>query len=122
MEHYLSQKKIFAFKQKLTTKKREYQKLIQSKSKDIMEKVSETGDAADIASEHEKYLSAKRDIARLQSAILNINSVLNDMTDFGYCIECGVEIGEARLSIDPSYRSCVDCAEIIEKKSRLYSK
>lgn len=122
MEHYLSSKKISAFKQKLIDNREQFREMIAARSEDVKERMSETGDIVDLAADHEKYLSAKREIKRLQESIAQIEQVLKDMDDFGYCIECGIEIGEDRLNIDPSYQLCIDCAEVIEKKRRLYNK
>lgn len=33
---------------------------------------------------------------------------------FGYCEECGEEIAEKRLLINPSFNTCIVCAEKIE--------
>ena len=33
-----------------------------------------------------------------------------DHGEFGYCEECGDEIAEARLRLDPAATRCVDCA------------
>jgi DnaK suppressor protein len=30
--------------------------------------------------------------------------------EFGYCIDCGEEIGRRRLELDPGHAKCVDCA------------
>ncbi len=41
---------------------------------------------------------------RLESALKRIAA-----GDFGYCEECGEEIPEARLLLDPGYSLCVSC-------------
>jgi len=33
-----------------------------------------------------------------------------DDGDFGYCAECGEEIGKGRLGVDPTFHLCVRCA------------
>lgn len=43
--------------------------------------------------------------ARIEAALKRI-----DDGEFGYCLECGEEIGLKRLSLDPTLPSCVSCA------------
>ncbi len=31
--------------------------------------------------------------------------------DYGYCVTCDEEISEARLKLDPSLATCIDCAK-----------
>ncbi|EGN76061.1 DnaK suppressor protein [Idiomarina sp. A28L] len=38
-----------------------------------------------------------------------------DNDDFGYCIECGDEINEKRLEIDPTTAMCIQCMQELEK-------
>lgn len=122
MKHYLSDAKLSEYKNKLLSSKAQSLSSIENKSLEIREKMAETGDVIDIASEHEKYLSAKREIERLRINIRTIDKVLSEIEDYGYCTDCGVEIGEPRLNIDAAYQLCIDCAEIQEQKNRLYSK
>ena len=35
-----------------------------------------------------------------------------------HCAECGVPIGESRLSIVPKAQHCIDCAHALEQKQR----
>ena len=43
--------------------------------------------------------------ARLRAALARI-----DEGEFGYCEDCGDDIAEARLRLDPAAAKCVDCA------------
>lgn len=45
------------------------------------------------------------EIARLRAALLRV-----DDEEFGYCAECGDEIPERRLEVDPTATRCVACA------------
>ena len=49
---------------------------------------------------------------RRQMELTRIDAALNRMEtgDFGYCLSCGEEIGDARLTLDPAIPNCVDCA------------
>lgn len=122
MDHYIDSNKLDEYKAKLKAKAVELQSRIKENSSLLGEKMSATGDVIDIASEHEEYLSAKRDMERAQVTLNNISKILRDFEDYGYCLDCGIEIGEDRLSINPAFTLCIDCADIAEKKARLYSK
>lgn len=45
------------------------------------------------------------EIQRIRQALKRI-----DEGEYGYCLECGEEIGERRLDLDPAAARCVDCA------------
>lgn len=49
-------------------------------------------------------------IRRLRAALSRV-----DAGDYGMCEECGREIPEGRLEIDPAADYCVACAEQLEK-------
>ena len=49
--------------------------------------------------------SRKRDLARVESAERRIRD-----GDYGYCENCGEEIPDGRLAIDPMAELCVNCA------------
>jgi RNA polymerase-binding transcription factor len=47
----------------------------------------------------------RRDLARIEMAERRLAG-----GDYGYCIECGEEIPEKRLAIDPMAEKCIRCA------------
>lgn len=51
----------------------------------------------------------RAEINRLRAALSRI-----DEGDYGYCNECGEQIPEARLEIDPAADHCVACAQRLE--------
>lgn len=46
----------------------------------------------------------KEMLTRIEGALRRI-----DTGDFGFCFVCGEDIGEDRLSVDPTATRCVDC-------------
>ncbi len=50
---------------------------------------------------------------RRQLEIRNIKAALKRIAsdDFGYCLNCGEEIPEGRLTINPAVRHCVECVD-----------
>ena len=49
--------------------------------------------------------SRKRDLIRIEQAERRIRE-----GEYGYCSECGEEIADGRLAIDPMAEKCVSCA------------
>jgi DnaK suppressor protein len=50
---------------------------------------------------------------RRQGRLQRIEAALRCLEggDYGYCAECGKEIPDKRLAIDPTIARCVDCAD-----------
>ncbi len=44
-------------------------------------------------------------IQRIEAALARLDS-----GDYGYCVECGEEIGAKRLEVDPAAAFCITCA------------
>ncbi len=65
----------------------------------------------------QSQLSA-RDAGKLRS----IENALTKIEEgsFGLCEECGEEIAEKRLLINPSFINCVGCSEQLEAESKKY--
>lgn len=47
----------------------------------------------------------KRDLTRIEQAMRRLED-----DEYGYCADCGEEIPDARLAIDPMAERCVRCA------------
>ncbi|WP_416897138.1 MAG: TraR/DksA family transcriptional regulator [Minwuia sp.] len=45
------------------------------------------------------------ELRRIDAALARI-----DEGEFGYCLDCGEEISEKRLEVDPATPRCIDCA------------
>jgi DnaK suppressor protein len=45
------------------------------------------------------------EISRIGNALKRL-----DENEYGFCVECGEEIGQKRLEIDPSATHCIKCA------------
>lgn len=55
-------------------------------------------------------------IARDKEKMLRIESAFKKIAEgtFGFCEECGEEISEKRLMVNPGFHTCIVCAEQIE--------
>lgn len=60
------------------------------------------GQAMAQASERQR----RTDLVRIEAALKRL-----DDGDYGYCLDCGEEIPEKRLEIDPAAALCVSCAK-----------
>lgn len=56
---------------------------------------------------------AQATIERRRVEIAQIDAAFKrmDEDEFGYCVECGEEIAEKRLELNPAIARCVECAE-----------
>lgn len=59
------------------------------------------GQAMAQASERQRRADIQRILAALQRL---------DEDEYGYCVECGDEIAEKRLAVDPAAAFCINCA------------
>jgi len=59
---------------------------------------------------------SQESMRRRQIALRNIESALAriESGDYGYCTDCGEDIAEGRLEIDPAGPLCVNCARKLE--------
>ncbi len=59
--------------------------------------------------EHEMALAVHRreqaELKRIEGAVARM-----EHDEYGYCVSCDSEIGNARLEADPSVPTCIDCA------------
>ena len=135
-EHYLSQDftpyAIKAGEEYMCDAQRDHFKslLIQRKNELLVEAdrtlshlQNETGnfpDPIDQAAYQEKFTLELRTRDRDYKLILKINDALERIArhDYGYCDECGAEIGVRRLEVRPTAVLCIDCKTFDEIKER----
>lgn len=77
-------------------------------------------DPADRATQEEEFSLELRTRDRERKLIKKINESLGliENGDYGYCNECGEEIGLKRLEARPTATMCVDCKELDEVKEK----
>lgn len=81
-------------------------------------------DDNDVASMREAATMEIRQRERVAMLIKKINKSLAklDTNDYGYCDECGTEIGIDRLHARPTADLCISCKELAEKAEGMFSK
>ena len=77
-------------------------------------------DHNDRASQEEEFSLELRTRDRERKLLKKIEETLERIheNDFGFCDECGIEIGVRRLEARPIATLCIDCKEIAETKEK----
>ncbi len=77
-------------------------------------------DLNDRASQEEEFSIELRNRDRERKLIKKIDESLNRVgsEDFGYCEECGEEIGLRRLEARPTATLCIECKTLSEMRER----
>lgn len=78
-------------------------------------------DPNDRATQEEEFSLALRARDRERKLLNKINKAINKIVrddEFGYCEECGVEIGLRRLEARPTAELCIDCKTLEEIKEK----
>ena len=79
-------------------------------------------DDADSANQIEQRDSLHREINSAADRIRSINTALRriETGEFGYCDDCGVDIPEKRLKLQPHASRCVECQSAHEHHKMHY--
>lgn len=85
--------------------------------KDDSQQFADLNDRATQEEEFSLELRTRDREANLSSKISGALKLL-DEGEYGYCDECGVEIGIRRLEARPTATSCIDCKTLAEIKER----
>lgn len=113
----MENKQLIKFKRLINAKTLEIKNRLVTNSSNQLDSDGDEVDTiqAKILAEIDSRLSS-RDINKLK----RLERALDRIKDgsFGDCDECGEEISEKRLEFDPTFESCVICAERLEKNSR----
>ena len=119
-EDYMSETQIQEFKTRLLAHQKELQAILSKNINDIKSNNEKVADMADAASQSEELLitlniheEAKRNLAQISASLRRIES-----GDFGYCVKCGVEIGQGRLNARPNSSECITCAQLQEIREK----
>jgi DnaK suppressor protein len=77
-------------------------------------------DPSDRASQEEEFSLELRTRDRERKLIRKIDKSLKRLAEdeYGYCENCGVEIGIRRLEARPTAELCIDCKQLQEKKEK----
>jgi len=86
----------------------------------LKEEATNFADPSDRASQEEEFSLELRTRDRERKLIRKIDKALDRLEDddFGFCDDCGVEIGIRRLEARPTATQCIDCKTLAEIKEK----
>lgn len=121
-EEYMNEKQLEHFKNILLAWKKELMQEVDSTVVHLKEEAYAYPDPLDRASQEEGFNLELRTRDRERKLIRKIDEALEDIRsqEYGFCVDCGVEIGIRRLEARPTATKCIDCKtfeEIREKQS-----
>jgi len=122
-EEYMSSEQLEHFRQLLMAWKQQLQEEVERTVHHMRDDATNYADPADRATQEEEFALELRTRDRERKLIRKIDQTLNMIRkdDYGYCEQCGVEIGLRRLEARPTATLCIDCKtlEEIREKQRV---
>ncbi|AAO91458.1 RNA polymerase-binding protein DksA [Coxiella burnetii] len=121
-EEYMNEKQQEHFRKILSEWKKQLMEEVDSTVVHLKEEASVYADPLDRASQEEGFNLELRTRDRERKLIKKIEQAADalDNGDYGFCEDCGAEIGIRRLEARPTATKCIDCKtfeEIREKQS-----
>lgn len=119
-EEYMSLEQREHFKKLLFAWKQELMEEVDRTVSHMKDEAANFPDPADRATQEEEFSLELRARDRERKLIKKIDSTLEriENDDYGYCDQCGIEIGIRRLEARPTASLCVDCKTLDEIKER----
>ena len=119
-EDYMSPEQIEHFRLILTNWRRELMEEVDRTVHHMQDDAANYPDPNDRATQESEFAMELRSRDRERKLIKKINSSLDklDEGDYGYCEECGVEVGIKRLEARPTADMCVDCKTLDEIREK----
>ena len=119
-EEYMNEKQREHFKLLLTAWKRELMEEVDRTVTHMKDEAANFPDPADRATQEEEFSLELRARDRERKLIKKIDSTIEviDADDYGFCEQCGVDIGIRRLEARPTASLCVDCKTLDEIKEK----
>ncbi|OGO96121.1 MAG: RNA polymerase-binding protein DksA [Coxiella sp. RIFCSPHIGHO2_12_FULL_44_14] len=121
-EEYMNEKQLDHFRKILNDWKKQLMEEVDTTVVHLKEEAASYPDPLDRASQEEGFNLELRTRDRERKFIKKIEQALDaiDEGEYGYCEDCGAEIGIRRLEARPTATKCIDCKtfeEIREKQS-----
>lgn len=119
-EEYMNEKQLTHFKKLLNNWKSALLKGGDETIHDLKESAEVPADISDQATKEETFALKLRTRDRERKLINKIDESfqLIESKDYGYCEDCGVEIGIRRLEARPTATLCIDCKVLAELRER----
>src|SRR6056300_1275982 len=115
-EEYINSNQLEHFKLLLTAWKQELKEEVDRTVTHMKDEAANFPDPADRATQEEEFSLELRTRDRQRKLIKKIDSTLEriENDDYGFCDQCGIEIGIRRLEARPTASLCVDCKTLDE--------
>tara|TARA_R110000822_G_scaffold226254_10_gene358939 strand:+ start:12532 stop:12978 length:447 start_codon:yes stop_codon:yes gene_type:complete len=119
-EEYMNGAQKEHFKKMLLSWKRELMEEVDRTVSHMKDEASNFPDPADRATQEEEFSLELRTRDRERKLIKKIDSTMERIgsDDYGFCDQCGVDIGIRRLEARPTASLCVDCKTLDEIKEK----
>lgn len=119
-EEYMGPKQVAHFRQILLNWKQELMEEVDRTVHHMQDEAANFPDPNDRATQESEFAMELRTRDRERKLIKKIEEALNhlDSGDYGYCEQCGVEIGIRRLEARPTATLCFDCKSLDEIREK----
>jgi len=119
-EEYMSEGQVAHFTEMLEAWKKDLMQEVDRTVGHMKDEAANFPDPADRATQEEEFSLELRTRDRERKLIKKIDESLDliDANDYGYCEQCGVEIGIRRLEARPTATLCIDCKSLDEIRER----
>lgn len=119
-EDYMSDQQKDHFREILMAWKGELMEEVDRTMSHMKDEAANFPDPADRATQEEEFSLELRTRDRERKLIKKIDSTLEliEHDDYGWCDQCGVEIGIRRLEARPTATLCIDCKTLDEIKEK----
>jgi DnaK suppressor protein len=119
-EDYMSAGQLEHFRVILRAWKRELMEEVDRTVHHMQDESGSLPDPNDRATQEEEFSLELRTRDRERKLIKKIDQTLEriEKDDYGYCDDCGVEIGIRRLEARPTATLCIDCKSLAEIKEK----
>lgn len=123
-EAYMNAKQLDHFRAVLTGLKLELSQDIDRTVHTMQDEATVFADPNDRATQESDMSLELRNRDRERKLIKNIDKMLGriESGDYGYCDNCGVEIGLSRLEARPTATLCIDCKTLDEIREKQVAK
>ncbi|MBK1734039.1 RNA polymerase-binding protein DksA [Halorhodospira abdelmalekii] len=119
-EEYMSDEQLEHFRLLLEAWKRELQEEVERTVHHMRDDANNHADPSDRATQEEEFALELRARDRERKLIRKIDQALGRIRkgDYGFCEQCGIEIGLRRLEARPTATLCIDCKSLEEIRER----
>ncbi|MEJ2142355.1 MAG: RNA polymerase-binding protein DksA [Gammaproteobacteria bacterium] len=119
-EDYMNDEQVEHFRDILLGWKKELMEEVDRTVHHMQDEAANFPDPNDRASQESEFAMELRTRDRERKLIKKIEESINmlDSGDYGYCEQCGVEIGIRRLEARPTANLCIDCKSLDEIREK----